>query len=214
MFLSRKTVSKRKKVKNKVLFSLLLSSLSTITHAADISQTVGPLENSTGIMTRCAIIAKSIHSIPVPAGQAEALVAEHHNQVMTKERAAAAANKSSAAKPKEMDAEHLKTISPEQKNFNDSIRAKRRELQKCGEEYLKTHADAAVLAKRVSTAIADAKNQPNDDDKKIGVALMGFMTAGENLSTEVGALSNSAVHQMYLSRTIRKYFLGHSISAD
>ena len=201
-------------MKINILRALLLSGLTALSQAADISQKVGPLESSTSIMTRCATIAKSIYLIPAPAGQAEALAAEHQNQVMTKEHAAAAANKSSAARPKEMDADHLKTISSEQKAFSDNIRSKRRELQKCGEEYLKTHADAAVLAKRVSTAIADVKNQPNDDDKKIGVALMSFLTAGENLSTEVGKLSNSAVHQMYLSRTIRKYFLGHDISTD
>jgi len=215
MFLiSSKPTSLRKKMKINILCTLLLSGLASLAHAADIAQTVGPLENSTSIMIRCAIIAKSIHSIPVPAGQAEALMAEHHNQVMTKEHAVAAANKSSAAKPKEVDAEHLKTISAEQKAFKDNIRVKQRELRKCGDEYLKTHAAAVALAKRVSTAIADPKNQPNDDDKKIGAALMSFTTAGENLSTEVGALSNSAVHQMYVSRIIRKYFLGHDISAD
>ena len=209
--INKKTVSQRKKIQRNVTLALLLTGLTSIAYAADISSSAGPVQNSTKIMERCADIAKSIHAIPAPAGQVEAMLAEHHNQVMNKDHAEAAAKKSPEAKPKEMDAAHLKTISPEQKAFADIMRSKRSELKKCGEEHTKVHNEALALAKSMFATLSGVK-QPTEDSKKAEAILVSFSSAGENLSKEIASISNSSIHQMYISRTIRKNFLNHDIS--
>ncbi len=201
-------------MKINIYHALILGLASASSHAADVNQTITPLTNASNVMARCAAIAKNTYSIPAPAGQIDVFAAEHQNEVMTKEHAAAAANRSPAAKPKEMRAENLKSMTPEQKVFTEKMRSQRQELRKCGEDYLKTNAEAALLAKKVSAELGSSKAQPNDDDKKIGVALIAYMTAGETLSAEISTLSKSQVHQLYMGRTVRKYFLGHDVIAN
>lgn len=198
-------------MKTKVLLALAILCVSPASFAADIAQTINPLADATKIMGRCAVSAKKISSMPAPPGQLEARAAHHYNEMLIKEHAKVPLGSVASAKPKELNPALLKKIAPEHLAFMQSIQAERDELQKCGEEYIKINQPMKALVKKTSDSFADPKKVPNEDDKKVGAALMAYMKASENLATEIAALSKDPVHQRYVGRTIRKYFLGQNI---
>jgi hypothetical protein len=197
-------------LKAKVLPALALICATNISFAADISQIINPLNAATQVMNQCAAIAKNISSIKPPAGHVEAREAERFNRTLTKEYEKAELTKAPNVKPKEINPALLKKISPEHQAFLANIRAQRKELQNCGGQYAKLNSEARAIAKKASDNL-DSKKSPNEDDKKVGAALVAYMTSGENLSAQISTLSKDSALKPYVNRTIEKFFLGQDV---
>lgn len=201
-------------MKTKVLLSLALVCASNIALAVDVAPTINPLSEATRVMDLCATVAKNISSIKPPAGHAEARAAEQFNQTLIKEHEKAQLAKPAGSPAVPVDASQFKQITPEQQAFLTNIRAQRRQLQQCGEVYSKANAGMQAFVKKTSDALADPKKKPNEDDKKVGAAIVAYMQSGENLSASIAVLSKDEVLQRYVERTIRKYFLGQNITTE
>lgn len=171
--------------------------------AADMSQTINPLNEATKIMDRCAAIAARISSTPVPQGHGEARAAELFNQSVAKAQPVAAAAPGKAPPPPEM-----KKIAPEQTAFMTKIRAERDQLEACGKEYVKVNKPAdALLAKTGEALEKEQAKTATEDHKKLGAAMMAYSKSEENLAAAITALSKDKVHEAYLGRVVDMYFL-------
>ena len=189
-------------LKKKVLLSVAAMCASSAVLAADMSQTINPLNDATRIMDRCAAIAHKISSTKVPPGHPEALAAAFHNEEMAKAHATASPGKPLAP-------EHLKAVAPDHQAFFKMIQAERAELNKCGEDYARVHKPTHALMKKAGD---DMEKNPaksaSEDDKKVAAAMMTYSKSSESLAVAIASLSKDVNHQRYVAPVINKYFLG------